>query len=57
MQLHMIYGKSIPFDDLVNYLKRLNEEIRKYNSHEGVGGGGGNNLCIDFGTNAGLFRY
>ena len=57
MQLHMIYGKSIPFDDLVNYLKRLNEEIRKYNSHKDVFSKNTNNLCIDFGTNAGLFRY
>ena len=28
MRLHMIYGESIPFDELVNNLKELNKNIR-----------------------------
>lgn len=30
MQLHMIYGESIPFDELVNNLSELNENIRNH---------------------------
>lgn len=30
MQLHMIYGKSISFDELVNNLRELNEDIRNH---------------------------
>ncbi len=29
MQLHMIYGASVPFDELVNELKRLNLKIKE----------------------------
>lgn len=30
MQLHMIYGESISFDELVNNLRELNENIRNH---------------------------
>lgn len=30
MQLHMIYGESISFDELVNNLRELNENIRSH---------------------------
>ncbi len=30
MRIHMIYGKSVPFDELVNNLKELNENIRNH---------------------------
>ncbi len=30
MRIHMIYGESVPFDELVNNLKELNENIRNH---------------------------
>lgn len=29
MRMHMIYGKSVPFEELVNKLKELNDRIKQ----------------------------
>lgn len=29
MRMHMIYGESVPFDELVGNLKELNDRVKK----------------------------